>query len=120
MGLDVVVDSAVESVTNYAKEIFFNAVEELLSDIYELKGGAKYEFAPHRGYVAIEFNLPTSRNSLVEILDFESYPEYKKISNLKDTLSTEFYEDFCIWDYYYKILKYFSPGYWLPTFTGNK
>lgn len=113
------VDSALESAKSYAKQVFYNAAEELLSDMYELRGGAKYEMALHRGYMAIEISLPAPRNNLIEVLDFTSYPEYQKLSNLKNSLSSEFYEDFCIWDYYYKFLKYFSPGYWLPTFTGT-
>lgn len=118
--MDTVFTSVAETVTNYAKQIAYNAAEELLSDMYHMKGGAKYEFAPHRGYMAFEMNLPTSHNSLIEVFDFKSYPEYKKMLDLKNSLKNDYYEDFCIWDFYYKFMKYFSLGYWLPAFTGKK
>ncbi|KFM65445.1 Apolipophorin, partial [Stegodyphus mimosarum] len=119
LGMDTLVNTASDAISNYAKTLALQTAQDLLSEFYHMKGGAKYDFAPERGYMAIEFNLPTTRNSLIEVFDFKSYPEYQKMMNVKNSLAVDFYEDFCIWDFYYKFMKYFTPSYWLPSFTAH-
>ncbi|GFT71844.1 vitellogenin [Nephila pilipes] len=118
LGMDVAVSHAADSASNYLKTMAFNSAQDYLSEFYQTKAGAKYDFEPQRGHIALELTLPVERNSLLEVFDYESYPEYKKLVNV-NSLAVEYYEDFCIWDFYYKFMKYFTPSYWVPSFSGH-
>ncbi|GFQ98349.1 vitellogenin [Trichonephila clavata] len=118
LGMDVAVSHAADSASNYLKTLAYNSAQEYLSEFYQTKAGAKYNFEPKRGHIALELTLPAERNSLLEVFDYESYPEYKKLMNV-NSLALEYYDDFCIWDLYYKFVKYFTPSYWMPSFSGH-
>ncbi|GBN12728.1 Apolipophorin [Araneus ventricosus] len=118
LGLDVVVAHAADTASNYLKTMALNAAQDYLSEFYQTKAGAKYDFEPQRGHIALELTLPVARNSLLEVFDYKSYPEYKQVMNI-NSMAMDYYEDFCIWDFYYKFMKYFTPSYWVPSFTAH-
>ncbi|XP_054710208.1 apolipophorins-like [Uloborus diversus] len=119
LGLDVAYNAASQSISNYVKTKALSTAQDLFSEFYDLRGGVKYEFQPQRGLVSLELMLPSRRNSLIEVFDFKSYPEFQKAMTMQNTLMAEYYEDFCIWDFYYKIVNYLTPSYWLPSFNAH-
>ncbi|XP_042895388.1 uncharacterized protein [Parasteatoda tepidariorum] len=118
LGLDYAVSALAETTADYLKSVAMNSAHEFLADFYRSHAGAKYTFTPERGFISLEFTLPGPRSSLIEVFDFKTYPEYQKMINL-NTVLAEHYEDFCIWDYYYKFTKYFTPSFWLPAFRAH-
>ncbi|CAL1268821.1 unnamed protein product [Larinioides sclopetarius] len=118
LGMDVVVAHAADTASNYMKTVALNAAQDYLSEFYQTKAGAKYDFEPQRGHIALELTLPVARNTLLEVFDYKSYPEYKQVMNI-NSMAMDYYEDFCTCDFYYKFMKYFTPSYWVPSFTGS-
>ncbi|GIY39271.1 apolipophorin [Caerostris extrusa] len=112
LGMDVVLAHAADAASDYLQKLAFSAAQEYFSEFYQTKAGAKYDFEPERGHIALEVTLPVERESLADLFDYESYPEYKQVMNVNH-MAMEYYEDFCFWDFYYKFMKYFTPSYWL-------
>ncbi|XP_076341847.1 uncharacterized protein LOC143242367 isoform X2 [Tachypleus tridentatus] len=103
------VDDIISESYIYLKKITLESVKVLIEDWTSMIAGISYTFKPEQGQIGFSFELPVSRQSLLDVLDVSSYPTYQHLQDFKYKLFSGYFH---LLDGYYSVIRLLNPQNW--------